>query len=139
MDSNQTTFVRVLSDAPENYYSLIASEPFPTVLIPTKSRLTKLLSQLGDVEIDWEETPDGYKVWAVKKADGFEPSDPEKVSVKAKVAAFDQLHKMALAHFHDSMGGGYADDDDPHYMYEAVMKLTLAAMGDDKLMWKAMR
>ncbi len=139
MDSNQSVFIRIMKDLS---LDCLTAEGHPTVEVFSKSEFHNLLASLAGVEVDWEETGTGhgaYRVWPVKKADGFEPSDPKKVPTTAKAAAFDKLHKMALTHFNESVGGGYPDDDDPHYMYEAVMKLTLAAMGDDKLMWKAMR
>lgn len=54
----------------------------------------------------------------------WEPRRAEEYTVEEKVAAFNQLHESALAHYNGIKTGDiHEDNDDDHYIFEAVMEL----------------
>ena len=52
----------------------------------------------------------------------WKPREDTEYDVEEKVKAFDQLHAMAMAHYHDTKENG-SNEDACHYFYEAVMEL----------------
>lgn len=49
----------------------------------------------------------------------------EEISVENKIKAFDNLYKQALDYYNDVLQNGYGDNDNRHYLFEAVMLQTL--------------
>jgi hypothetical protein len=54
-------------------------------------------------------------------------------SVEEKIAYFDTLHQMALDHLTE-IEAGREDDDDEHYMYEAVV--VMLNLKNQKSVWE---